>query len=334
MCDGSDAPYEAGNMKPNLKIADSMLDLIGETPLLALNRLYPGAEASVFAKLEMFNPMSNKDRPVLHMIREAMARGVINPNTEVVEASSGNTATAAAALGITLGFSVRIYMSEVVSIERRRALAAFGATVVLTPAAEYPRGARERAIAYCEANPGKTFYLNQHGSPDNPRMHELTTGPELWQQTEGKIDAVVIALGSCGTFVGVTRYLKSKNPNLYAVGVEPAGSPLYSGGAQGSHRILGMGPGFVTDIFNNADQKPDEIMLVEDDTAREWTRRIAQNEGLLVGLTSGALAWAAGEMASRPEFAGKTIVTFFYDTGERYLSIEGLFPEGNTELET
>ena len=316
-----------------MRVANDLTELIGQTPLLALGRLYPEAEAKVYAKLEMFNPMSNKDRPVLHMIREAMAQGKIHEDTEVVEASSGNTAIAAATLGAIMNFRVRIYMSEVASIERQRAISAFGATIVLTPAAEYTRGARDRAISYCQANPDKTFFLNQHGSAENPRMHELTTGPEIWQQLEGKVDAIVIALGTCGTFVGVTRYLKSMNPHIYVIGVEPAGSPLYSGGAQGTHRIYGMGPGLVTEIFKNAEQRPNKIMLAEDDDAYKWTRLIAQKEGLLVGLTSGALAWAAGELAAKPEFANKTIVTFFYDTGERYLSIDGLFAEGHVVKE-
>ncbi len=316
-----------------MRVANDLTELIGQTPLLALDRLYPETMAKVYAKLEMFNPMSNKDRPVLHMIREAMARGTIHGDTEVVEASSGNTAIAAATLGAIMGFRVRIYMSEVASIERQRAISAFGATIVLTPAAEYTRGARDRAIAYCQANHDKTFFLNQHGSEDNSRAHELTTGPEIWQQLDGNIDAIVIALGTCGTFVGVSRYLKRMNPHIHVIGVEPAGSPLYSGGMQGTHRIYGMGPGLVTEIFKNASQGPDEIILAEDDSAYEWTRLIAQKEGLLVGLTSGALAWAAGELAARPEFTDKTIVTFFYDTGERYLSIDGLFAEGRVVRE-
>ncbi len=312
-----------------MHIARDLSELIGRTPLLELGRLYDGARATVYAKLENFNPMSNKDRPVLYMIREAIASGRIGRDTEVVEASSGNTAIAIATLGAMQGFGVRIFMSEVVSIERRRALAAFGAKIVLTPASEYTRGARERAIAYCDAHPTTTFFLNQHGNPDNPRMHELTTGPELWEQLAGRIDAVVIALGTCGTFDGVTRYLKRMNPAIQAIGVEPAGSPLYSGGKQGTHHIYGMGPGLVTDIYKRSANKPDEIILVKDEDAYEWTRRIAHKEGLLVGLTSGAVAWAAGQVAARPEFQSKAIVTFFYDTGERYLSIDGLYPEGD-----
>jgi cysteine synthase A len=312
-------------------IARDLTELIGRTPLLQLGRLYDDARATVYAKLENFNPMSNKDRPVLHMIREAVANGRIGPDTEVVEASSGNTAIAIATLGAMQNFRVRIFMSEVVSIERRRALAAFGAKIVLTPGSEYTRGARDRAIAYCEANPQTALFLNQHGNPDNPRMHELTTGPELWEQLGGRIDAVVIALGTCGTFDGVTRYLKRMNPAIRAIGVEPAGSPLYSGGKQGTHHIYGMGPGLVTEIYQRSPNKPDEIILAEDEAAYEWTRRIAHREGMLVGLTSGAVAWAAGRVAARPEFESKNIVTFFYDTGERYLSIDGLYPDGDIQ---
>jgi cysteine synthase A len=312
-------------------IAQDLTELIGKTPVLRLGRLYDDARATVYAKLENRNPMGNKDRPVLHMIRKAMAEGRILAETEVVEASSGNTAVALAALGATMGFGVRIFMCEVASIERRRALAAFGAKVVLTPAAEYTRGAVERAISYCRANPKTTFHLNQHANPANSEMHELTTGPELWEQLRGQIDAVVIALGTGSTFDGVTRYLKRQNPHLWAVGVEPAGSPLYSGGKQGSHRIYGMGPGLVTEVYKNAPYKPDEIILAEDDVAYGWTRRIAKKEGLLVGLTSGAVAWAAGRVAARSEFEGKSVVTFFYDTGERYLSVEGLYPEGDVQ---
>lgn len=314
-----------------MQIAQDVTELIGRTPLLRLGRLYDDARGAVYAKLESFNPMSNKDRPVLHMIRRAIADGRIGPKTEVVEASSGNTAIAIATLGAIMGFGVRIFMSEVASIERRRALIAFGAKIVLTPAKEYTRGARDRAIAYCEANPGKALFLNQHGNPDNPNMHELTTGPELWEQLSGRIDAVVIALGTCGTFDGVTRYLKRMNPAVRAIGVEPAGSPLYSGGKQGEHHIYGMGPGLVTDIYKRSANKPDEIILVKDEEAYEWTRRVAHKEGLLVGLTSGAVAWAAGRVAARPEFGAKNIVTFFYDTGERYLSIEGLYPSGDVQ---
>ena len=312
-----------------MRVAKDLTELIGGTPLLALERLYPDSEATVYAKLELLNPMSIKDRPVLHMVREAMARGKINSGIEVVEASSGNTAISLATLGVIMDFPVRVFISEEVTAERRQILASFGAKIVLTPAIEHTRGARERAIAYCEASPDTTFFMNQHGNPDNPRAHELTTGPEIWEQLNGSIDAVVIALGTCGTFDGVARYLKSKNPTIQAIGVEPAGSPLYSGGKQGKHRIDGMGPGLVSDIFMEAQFKPDEILKVGDDDAFEWTRRVAQKESLFVGLTSGALAWAAHQLANRKEYEHKTIVIIFYDTGERYLSVPDLFPEGD-----
>ena len=312
-----------------MRIAKNVTDLIGETPMLALERLYPNTKAKVYAKLEQFNPMSIKDRPVLHMVRQAIAAGKIHSGIEVVEASSGNTAIALATLGAILEFPVRVFLSENSSLERQRILAAFGSRIVLTPAAEHTKGARERAIAYCDANASSAFFLNQHGNPENPEAHELSTGPELWEQLEGRIDAVVVALGTCGTYDGIVRYLKTKNPDLRAFAVEPAASPVYSGGKRGTHRIDGMGPGLVSDIFQAASHKPDEIIKVTDEDAFEWTRRVARKEGLLVGLTSGALACAAGELTQRPEFEGKTIVTFVYDTGERYLSISDLFPVGD-----
>ena len=314
-----------------MRVAQDITDLIGGTPMLRLCRLYDDAQGAVYAKLENFNPLSNKDRSALYMIRAAMADGKITSEIEVVEASSGNTAMALAALGTTFGFAVRIFMCEVQSSERQRALVALGAKVVLTPAKEYTRGARDRAIAYCEANPTKTLFLNQHSNPNNPTAHEMTTGPEIWEQLAGKVDAVVVALGTGSTFDGVTRFLKRMNPKLHAVGVEPKESPVYSGGKQGVHCIYGMGPGLITEIYKRMPHKPDEIMLVENDTAYEWTRRVANREGVLVGLTTGAVAWAAGRIATRPEFKGKNIVTFFYDTGERYLSIDGLFPDGSVE---
>ena len=306
-------------------IAKDLTELIGKTPLLELSRLFPDSKTKILAKLELKNPMSIKDRPVLNMILSAMKEGKISPETEVVEASSGNTAIAIASLGAILGFKVRIYMSELCSVERQKILCAYGAKVMVTPGCEHTKGARERAIAYCEKNQNNAFFLNQHGNPDNGRAHELTTAPELWEQTKGKIDAVVIGLGTSGTFDGVSRFMKGKNPEIKIIGFEPAASPVYSGGAQGVHRIIGVGPGFVTDNFKRSLENLDELVQVEDDVAYHWTRQVAQKEGLLVGPSSGAAAWVAGQLAERPEFEGKTLVCFFYDTGERYLSTEGLF---------
>jgi len=314
-----------------MMIATDLTELIGGTPLLELRRLFPDSKARILAKLELWNPMSIKDRPVLNMIRMAVSQGKITSNIEVVEASSGNTAIAIASLGALMGFRVRIFMSELCSIERQKILCAYGANVMVTPGEEHTRGARERAIAYCHANPDTTFFMNQHGNPDNGGAHEQTTGPEIWEQTEGKVDAAVIGLGTSGTFDGLSRYLKSMDPGIRIVGFEPAASPVYSGGDQGKHRIIGIGPGFITENFKRSRDNLDELMVVEDETAYEMVRQIAMTEGILVGPTSGASAWVAGQLAKREEFQGKTIACFFYDTGERYLSTEGLFHANNIE---
>ena len=313
-------------------VARDLTELIGKTPLLELKRLFPDARARIVAKLEAWNPMSIKDRPVQNMIRAAMKEGRITSETEVVEASSGNTAIAMASLGAMLGFKVRIFMSELCSVERQKILCAYGAKVMVTPGCEHTRGARERAIAYSMEHPETTFFLNQHGNPNNGGAHEKTTGPELWEQTKGVVHAVVVGLGTSGTFDGISRFMKQKNPDIRIIGFEPASSPVYSGGKQGVHRLIGIGPGFVTDNFKRSQSNLDEIILVENDVAYEWTRRIAKKEGLLVGPSSGAAAWVAGQLAERKEFEGKTIVCFFYDTGERYLSTEGLFLADNVEM--
>jgi len=309
-----------------MRIVRGFTDLIGSTPLMELSRLLPGSPARILAKLEMYNPMSVKDRAVLGMVRAALAGKQIGPDTEVVEATSGNTGIALASLGAVMGFKVRLFMSELCSVERRKILCAYGASVVITPAAEHTKGARKRALAYCEAHPETTFFLNQHANPSNGSAHETTTGPEIWEQTRGELDAVVIGLGTSGTFDGLSRFFKTRNPLIRIIGFEPAASPVYSGGPQGPHHIIGIGPGFVTDNFKRSREYLDEIITVEDDVAFEWTRKIARAEGLLVGPSSGAAAWVAASLATREEFKGKTILCLFYDTGERYLSTEGLFP--------
>jgi len=305
-------------------IVNRYTDLIGRTPMLELQRVEPGIHARVLAKLELFNPMSVKDRPVLSMIRQLEAEGRLGPETEVVEASSGNTAIALAALASTLGFKAVVFMSEACSEERVKILRAYGAEVVLTPADEHTRGARERAIAHAERSPN-AVYLNQHDNDFNPAAHYETTGPEIWEDTGGEVDAVVTGMGTAGSISGLSRFFKEKNPAIRVIGFEPAASPVYSGGTQAKHRLIGIGPGFVTPNFERARDRIDEILLVSDDDAFEWTARIARTEGLLVGVTSGAAAFAACSVARRPEFAGKTVVTLFYDTGERYLSTPGLF---------
>ena len=306
-------------------IATDFSQLIGRTPMLELNRLFPDSPARILAKLENMNPMSVKDRAVLGMIRGAIKQGRITPGTEVVEATSGNTGIAIASLGAVLGFKTKLFMSELCSVERQQILCAYGARIVITPGAEHTKGARARAIAYCQANPETTFFLNQHGNPDNGRAHELTTGPEIWEQTQGEVDTVILGMGTCGTVDGLSRYFKRHNPKIQIVGFEPAASPVYSGGAQGKHKIIGIGPGLQTENFLRSRDRVDEIITVSDQDAYYQVNRIAKTEGLLVGPSSGAAAWVVGEILKRPESSGKTMVCLFYDTGERYLSAEGLF---------
>jgi cysteine synthase A len=259
------------------------------------------------------------------MIQKGIQEGDIDANTEVVEATSGNTGIAIASLGAALGFSVRIYMSDLCGEERRRMLCAYGAKVVITPGAEHTRGARERALDYCRRHPDSTFFLNQHANPNNGLAHETSTGPEIWEQTQGRLDAVVIGLGTSGTFDGLSRFFKQKNPDIRIIGFEPEASPVYSGGPQGKHAIIGIGPGFVTDNFKRSRENLDEIVTVSDRDAFEYARLVAEKEGLLVGPTSGAAVRVMAQLAHRTEFEGKTIVSFLYDTGERYLTTPGLF---------
>lgn len=297
--------------------------------MLRCRKLFPNSAATILAKLELCNPMSVKDRPVKHIIERALAEGRIEPGTELVEASSGNTAIAIAMFGASQGFPVRIFMSELCSEERFKILNAFGATVVLTPGVEHTKGSRARAIAYCDARPQKAFFVNQHSNPDNGDAHEATTGPEIWEQTDGKLDAMVIGLGTSGTFEGLSRYLKAQNPNIDVIAFEPASSPVYAGGEMGKHRLIGIGPGFVTDNFERGRDRMDELIAVTDEDAFAMTKRLCRTEGIMAGVTSGAALWVAEQLARRPRYAGKTICCIICDSGERYLSVEGLFPADN-----
>lgn len=314
-----------------MKVIDDISEMVGRTPMLRVTKLFPNSHAHIVAKLELFNPMSVKDRPVQNVIRNALADGRLRPGAELVEASSGNTAIALAMIGAAQGFPVRIFMSELCSIERLQILNAYGAVVVLTPAVEHTRGARDRAIAYCEARPGEAFFVNQHSNADNGDTHTLTTGPEIWEQTEGKIDAMIIGLGTSGTFEGLSRFFKAKNPAIQIIAFEPASSPVYSGGTMGKHALIGIGPGFVTENFERARHRLDELILVRDEDAFVVTKQLALAEGILAGVTSGAALWVAGQLAQREEYRGKTICCIICDSGERYLSVAGLFPADKVE---
>ena len=312
-------------------ITDRATDFIGNTPILQLKNIDKNLNSNIFAKMELFNPTSIKDRAVLNMVKSAMNVGKIKKGTEVVEASSGNTAIAIASLGVMLGYKTKIFMSELCSEERLKILCAYGAKIVLTPGAEHTKGARERAIAYCESNSETSYFLNQHNNIENGNAHILTTGPELWKQMDGKIDAVIMGLGTSGTFEGLSTYFKSKNKNIKIITYEPEASPVYSGGKQGKHKIIGVGPGFITENFLRSKNNLDEMFHVNDETAFKWVKLIAQKEGVLVGPSSAAATWVAFELAKREEYKGKNILCFFYDTGERYLSTEGLFDTDNVE---
>mgnify|MGYP003887205611 CR=1 FL=1 len=314
-----------------MRVIDDITELIGKTPLLRVKKLIPDCAANIVAKLELSNPMSVKDRPIRHIVEKGLREGTIEPGTELVEASSGNTAIAIAMFGAANGFPVKIFMSELCSVERFQILNAFGATVVLTPGTEHTKGARARAMKYCEECGTASWFVNQHSNPDNGEAHELHTGPEIWEQTEGKLDIMVIGLGTSGTFEGLSRYFKSKNPDIQIVAFEPAASPVYSGGEMGKHRLIGIGPGFVTDNFKRGRERADEIILVSNEDAFEMTKQLARTEGILAGVTSGASLWVARELAKRPENAGKTICSIICDSGERYLSVEGLFPADDVQ---
>ena len=299
-------------------IAHSILDLIGNTPLLTLERYAPGGR--VLAKLESFNPLSSaKDRAALYMIRDAEERGVLKPGATIVEPTSGNTGVGLSYIGRILGYRVVLTMPETMSQERRSLLAALGAELVLTEGAKGMGGAIAKANELLETLPG-AWMPDQFNNPANARAHYETTGPEIWRDTEGKVDVLVAGVGSGGTITGAGRYLKERNPAIRVVAVEPAESPVLSGGKPGPHKIQGIGAGFVPGTLDRS--VVDRVVTVPGDEAMAAGQALAETEGLLVGISSGAAAWAARSLAETPEFAGKTIVTVLPDTGERYLSTE------------
>lgn len=310
------------------RIHTSIDELIGGTPLLELARFERelGLKARVLVKLERQNPAGSvKDRVALNMLNEAEAAGLIAPHDgyTIIEPTSGNTGVGLAALAAARGYRLVITMPETMSAERRALLAAYGAELVLTPGAAGMKGAIARAEELAAATP-KSWIAGQFTNPSNPAAHEATTGPEIWEDTDGAVDIFVAGVGTGGTITGVGRYLKSQNPDVHVVAVEPASSPVLSGGATGPHAIQGIGAGFVPKVLDTAVY--DEIIPVENEDALATGRALARKAGVLVGISSGAAVWAAFELAKRPENAGKTIVALLPDTGERYLST-ALFAE-------
>ncbi|MDR1733825.1 MAG: cysteine synthase A [Oscillospiraceae bacterium] len=300
--------------------AKSLTDLIGKTPLLELTRFgeKQGAGAKIIGKLEYFNPAGSvKDRIAWAIIKEAEEQGKLNPDSVLIEPTSGNTGIGLASVAAARGYRIILTMPETMSVERRKLLAAYGAELVLTEGAKGMKGAIAKAQELADATPN-SFIPGQFVNPANPRIHRETTGPEIWEDTAGNVDIFVAGIGTGGTITGAGEYLKSKNPNLQIVAVEPADSPVLSEGRSGPHKIQGIGAGFVPDVLNTAVY--DQIITVKNEDAFAAGRAIALTEGLLVGISSGAAAWAAAQLAKDPANAGKTIVAILPDTGERYLS--------------
>jgi cysteine synthase A len=304
-------------------IKNSILDHIGNTPIVYLQKLSHECDATLAAKLEMFNPMSVKDRPVLYMIEEAERQGLINKDTTIIEATSGNTGIASAIICAIKGYRLIICMNEDMSEERKRILRIFGAELELTPAKRHTLAAKERAVELT-TEIQNSFYINQHKNPANIKSHMETTAEEIWRDSEGKIDIFVAALGTTGTAVGVAKALKPRKPTLKVVGVEPKAAPMLSKGKWCVHKMPGTSPGFVPDLYD--ERMLDEIILIDaEKEAYPMCRRLAREEGMLVGVTSGATATAALKLGKRPENKGKLIISLFADSGQRYLSVRGLF---------
>lgn len=306
------------------KIYTSADQLIGHTPLLELTHIEEGLGAKILAKLEYFNPAGSvKDRIAKAMIDEAEKSGKLKKGAVIIEPTSGNTGIGLASVAAARGYRIIIVMPETMSVERRQIMKAYGAELVLTEGAKGMKGAIEKADELAKEIPN-SFIPGQFVNPANPAAHKATTGPEIWEDTDGKVDIFVAGVGTGGTVTGVGEYLKSKNPNVKVVAVEPASSPVLSKGTAGAHKIQGIGAGFVPETLNT--KVYDEVIAVENEAAFEAGREIGKTEGVLVGISSGAALWAAKELAKRPENKGKTIVALLPDTGDRYLST-ALFAE-------
>lgn len=303
-----------------MKIYNDITELIGKTPLLRLHAL--NNQAQLFAKCEFMNPMSLKDRTVLNIINEAEQQGLLKSGGTLIESTSGNTGMAIAFIAAIRGYKCILCMSEIQSVERRQVMRAFGAQLVLTPAGLGTAGARAKMLELIAANPDY-FYVGQHVNPDNPAAHYKTTGPEIWSDLDGQVDIFVAGLGTGGTVCGTSQYLKEKNPRVQIVAVEPEDAPYISKGEWQPHRVMGLAPGFVPEVLSKQDI--DEYILVSEQDAFAMTRRLAATNGVLVGISAGAVAVAMDRLASITANKGKRIVGIFADSGQRYLSVDGLF---------
>jgi cysteine synthase A len=303
------------------RIYEDITRTVGNTPLVKLNRVTKGLDATVVAKVESFNPLSSvKDRIGVAMIEAAQRAGKIKPDTIILEPTSGNTGIALAFVCAARGYRLVLVMPETMSIERRRLLKALGAELVLTPGSQGMKGAISTAEEMLARDPRYYYIPQQFRNPANPQIHRMTTAEEIWRDTDGRVDTVVAGVGTGGTITGIASAIKSRKIGFQAVAVEPAASPVLSGGKPGPHRIQGIGAGFVPDVLQR--DLVDEIIRVEYEDAVKTARRLAKEEGILAGISSGAAAWAALQVAARPECRGKLIVVILPDTGERYLSTD------------
>ena len=304
-----------------MNIKYNLTELIGNTPMVALNNYGKGLAGNIIAKLEKTNPTgSAKDRPAYEMIVDAENRGILKPGALIIEPTSGNTGIGLAAVAAARGYRAMIVMPDTMSIERRKLMAVFGAEVVLTPGADGMSGAIKRAEELRDENPG-SFIPDQFSNKANAAAHYKTTGPEIWRDTDGNVDIFIATVGTGGTLTGTAQYLKEQKPSVHVIAVEPASSPLLSGGAAGSHKIQGIGANFIPDVLDT--KIYDEVIAVSDEASYDEALALAKTEGLLVGISSGAALAAAKLVASKEENRGKNIVVILPDTGERYLSTEG-----------